>query len=138
MIFVISIQYSHFTTQDFVDSWVDQRVKLPEVPAEEDLPHAFQAGWKGQDTCELLFEGLGIRVGTCAFPHGIGHEKHYHNPHFGYVLEGGTLSIRDAAGERTVTTKTNGAWSTTERTVHEAVNTGDTTTSYVIVEPRGQ
>ena len=26
MIFVISIQYSHFTTQDFVDSWVDQRV----------------------------------------------------------------------------------------------------------------
>lgn len=103
-----------------------------------ELPHAFDAGWKGQKTCELMFENESVRVARCIFPPGVGHEKHYHNPHFGYVLEGGTLSIRDAGGERTVTTETNGTWSTTERTVHEAVNIGDTTTSYVIVEPRDQ
>ena len=103
-----------------------------------DLPHAFDAGWKGQKTCELMYENESVRVARCIFPPGIGHEKHYHNPHFGYVLEGGTLSIRDAGGERTVTTEANGSWSTAERTVHEAVNIGETTTSYVIVEPRIQ
>jgi quercetin dioxygenase-like cupin family protein len=104
----------------------------------QDLPHAFDAGWKGQKTCELMYENESVRVARCIFPPGVGHEKHYHNPHFGYVLEGGTLSIVDAGGERTVTTEANGSWSTTERTVHEAVNIGDTTTSYVIVEPRNQ
>lgn len=101
-----------------------------------DLPHAFEAGWKGQQTCELMYETESVRVARCTFPPGVGHEKHYHNPHFGYVLEGGTLSIRDATGERTVTTESDGAWSTTGRTVHEAVNIGNTTTSYVVVEPR--
>ena len=102
----------------------------------QNLPHAFDAGWKGQETCELMYENESVRVARCTFPPGVGHEKHYHNPHFGYVLEGGTLDIVDAGGERTVTTQTNGSWSTTERTVHEAVNVGETTTSYVIVEPR--
>ena len=101
-----------------------------------DLPHAFDAGWEGKKTCEVMYENDSVRVGRCVFPPGVGHEKHYHNPHFGYVLEGGTLRITDASGERTVTTTSNGSWSTTERTVHEAVNTGDSTTSYVIVEPR--
>lgn len=102
----------------------------------ENLPHAFDAGWEGQETCELMYESESVRVARCIFPPGVGHEKHFHNPHFGYVLEGGTLSIRDAGGERTVTTQSNGTWSTTERTVHEAVNIGNSTTSYVIVEPR--
>ena len=101
-----------------------------------DLPHAFDAGWKGQKTCEVQYEDETVRVGRCVFPPGVGHERHYHNPHFGYVLEGGTLSITDAAGQRTVTTRSDGTWSTTERTVHEAINIGDTTTSYLIVEPR--
>ena len=103
-----------------------------------ELPHAFDAGWEGQKTCELMYENESVRVARCIFPPGVGHERHYHNPHFGYVLEGGTLSIRDAGGERTVATEANSSWSTTERTVHEAVNIGDTTTSYVIVEPRYQ
>ena len=100
------------------------------------LPHAFDAGWQGQQTCELLYETAAVRVGQCTFPPGVGHEKHYHEPHFGYVLEGGTLHIVDADGERTVTTTGGGTWSTEERTVHEAVNIGDTTTRYLIVEPR--
>ena len=102
---------------------------------EAQLPHAFAAGWEGQETCEVLFEDDAMRVARCIFPPGIGHEKHYHNPHYGYVLEGGTLQITDGKGERTVTTRAGASWSTNTRTVHEAVNIGDTTTSYLIMEP---
>jgi len=98
------------------------------------LPHAFDAGWEGRETCELLFEDKSVRVGRCVFPPDIGHEKHYHKPHFGYVLEGGTLHIADSTGEHVVTTKTGSSWETTTVTVHEALNIGDTTTSYLIVE----
>ena len=101
-----------------------------------DFPHAFEAGWHGEQTCELLFEDETVRVGKCVFPPGIGHEKHYHNPHFGYVLEGSTLRIWDASGQRDVETKTGGTWSTETVTVHEAVNVGEATTSYLIVEPK--
>lgn len=100
-----------------------------------DLPHAVDAGWQGQKTCELMFEDESVRVARCIFPAGVGHEKHYHNPHFGYVLEGGALRIVDDSGEKVVTTRTGGSWSTTSLTVHEALNIGDTTTSYLIVEP---
>ena len=103
-------------------------------PAE--LSHAFDAGWEGQKTCEVLFEDDDVRVARCVFPPGIGHEKHYHDPHFGYVLEGGALRIIDSNGEREVTTRAGGSWSTTTVTVHEAMNIGDTTTSYLVVEPR--
>ena len=65
------------------------------LSANEGLPHAFEAGWKGEKTCELMFEDASVRVGRCIFPPGVGHEKHYHSPHFGYVLEGGTLKITD-------------------------------------------
>jgi quercetin dioxygenase-like cupin family protein len=103
-----------------------------------ELPHAFEAGWEGQKTCELLFEDNTVRVGRCVFPPGIGHEKHYHNPHFGYVLESGTMRVTDSKGEHEVTTKFGTSWSTMEVTVHQALNTGETTTSYLIVEPTGQ
>jgi quercetin dioxygenase-like cupin family protein len=111
----------------------DAELKNPDLSG---LPNAFDAGWKGQKTCELLFEDETTRVGRCTFPPGVGHEKHYHRPHFGYVLEGGTLLILDNEGEHKVTTISNGSWSTTEITVHEAMNIGDTTTSYLIVEPK--
>lgn len=100
------------------------------------IPHAFDAGWKGQKTCEVLYEDETTRVGRCVFPPGVGHELHYHNPHFGYVLEGGDLLIRDGEGEKEVTTVAGGTWSTDVRTEHQAVNIGDTTTSYLIVEPK--
>lgn len=100
------------------------------------LPHAFEAGWQGQATCEVLYEDERVRVGRCAFPPGVGHERHYHEPHYGYVLEGGTLRITDAGGTREVATQTGSSWSTGERTVHEALNIGETTTRYLIVEPR--
>ena len=94
-----------------------------------ELPYAFEADWEGQKTCELLFEDSTVRVGRCVFPPGIGHEKHYHNPHFGYVLESGVLHVVDNNGKREVTTRAGGSWSTTTVTVHEAMNVGDTTTT---------
>jgi quercetin dioxygenase-like cupin family protein len=112
-------------------------LRAPTALASEEpaLPHAFDAGWKGQETCELLFTDDSMRVARCVFPPGVGHEKHYHKPHFGYVLEGGTLSIVDSNGEREVTTETGRSWSTTTVTVHQAMNIGDTTSSYLIMEP---
>jgi quercetin dioxygenase-like cupin family protein len=110
----------------------------PPAPAADTagLPHAFDAGWQGQKTCELLFENEAVRVGRCAFPPGVGHERHYHNPHFGYVLAGGTMRLVDRDGEQTTTTEAGGTWSTTEVTVHEGLNVGETTTHYLIVEPK--
>lgn len=35
-----------------------------------DLPEAFDAGWKGKKTCELLYETESVRVGQCSFPPG--------------------------------------------------------------------
>ena len=100
------------------------------------LPHAFDAGWQGQETCELLFENESVRVGRCAFPPGVGHEQHFHNPHFGYVLEGGTMRLTNAEGESLSTTEAGATWSTAEVTVHEGLNVGETTTRYLIVEPK--
>lgn len=105
-----------------------------EVP---NLPEAFDAGWQGEKTCRVLYETEAVRVGHCSFPAGVGHEKHFHYPHFGYVLEGGLLRITDGEGrvvERETTTGK--SWSSTEITVHEALNIGQNTTSYLIVEPR--
>jgi len=106
----------------------------------QDLPHlpeAFDAGWKGEKPCQVLYETDSMRVARCSFAPGIGHEKHFHYPHFGYVLEGGTMSITNEAGETQVRQVTTGkSWSTSEITIHEAVNTGDKSTSYLIIEPR--
>lgn len=100
------------------------------------LPHALDAGWQGMETCEVLFEDDSVLVGRCDFPPGVGHEKHYHNPHFGYVLQGSTLKIIDESGEEVLETTTGDHWSTDEVTVHEALNLGDVTTSYLLVEPK--
>jgi len=103
----------------------------------QNLPAAFDAGWKGEKTCEVLYELDSVRVGRCSFAPGVGHEKHFHVPHFGYVLEGGTMRIRDAAGvEKVVTTTTGKSWSSDKITVHDVLNIGDTTTSYLVIEPK--
>jgi quercetin dioxygenase-like cupin family protein len=100
------------------------------------LPHAFEAGWEGAETCALVYETPEVRVAKCSFPPGVGHEKHYHNPHFGYVLQGGTMRITDASGEREVAIETGATFTVPERIVHQGLNVGDTTTSYLMIEPR--
>lgn len=112
---------------------------LPALASDKsgDLPAAFEAGWKGEKTCEVLYETDEVRVGRCEFGPGIGHERHYHNPHFGYVLEGGRLSIENEEGQtREVETVAGTSWSSDKVTVHSAINQGETTTSYLIVEPK--
>lgn len=103
-------------------------------PAE--LPHAFEAGWKGRKVCELLFEDDSVRIGRCTFPPGIGHEKHFHHPHFGYALTTNTMQITDAQGTETSEVSAGATWSTETVTIHEAVNIGETTAGYLIVEPK--
>ncbi len=99
------------------------------------LPHAFEAGWKGTQVCELLYENTTVRVGRCVFPPGIGHEKHFHRPHFGYTLSTATMTITDADGTVVNEIQEGTTWSSDSLTVHEVVNTGTTTASYIIVEP---
>ena len=60
------------------------------MPAEM-LPHAVDAGWEGEKTCELLQENESVKAYRCTFPPGVGHERHYHNAHWGYVIEGGKV-----------------------------------------------
>ena len=102
-----------------------------------DLPEAFTAGWEGKKTCEIMYETEEVRVAQCSFPAGTGHEAHFHNPHFGYVLEGGTMRITNELDEiREVETVAGTTWSTSNVTAHSVLNTGDTETRYIIVEPK--
>ena len=94
-----------------------------------------QAGWKGKSVCERLHEDRQQRVLRCTFPPGVGHEVHYHAPHFGYVIAGGKMRITDDAGTRDVETSTGGSWVSKGISWHEALNIGSTTTVYLIVEP---
>lgn len=101
------------------------------------LPMALCAGWQGERTCELLQEDAQIRVLRCAFPAGVGHEMHYHPPHFGYVLEGNsTMRITTAEGavERIVRAGT--SFSNDAEVRHMALNVGAETTRYLIVEKK--
>jgi len=101
-----------------------------------DLPDPLAAGWEGEAVCELLRENEDVRALRCTFPPGVGHERHYHPPHFGYILESGVMRITDADGTREQETPAGATWWSDGVDWHEAVNIGDTTTSYVIVEPK--
>ena len=118
----------------FIAIGLSQTSYAKELP---DLPEALDAGWKGEKTCELLYEQASVRAFQCSFPPGVGHEKHIHYPHFGYVLEGGKVSITNEAGVEVVRQTTTGkSWSSDKITIHSVINIGDTTTSYLIVEPK--
>ncbi len=106
------------------------------IAADAPLPDPLAAGWKGEPVCRLLHAGAFQRVLHCTFPPGAGHERHFHAPHFGYVLDGGTMQITDAGGTRVVTTEANTSWESEGVEWHEVVNVGETTTSYLIIEPR--
>ena len=75
------------------------------------LPGPLEAGWRGEAVCERLTETAQLRTLRCTFPPGVGHERHFHAPHWGYVLQGGTMRITDANGVREMTLATGGNWS---------------------------
>ncbi len=105
-------------------------------PPQAALPTAFDAGWQGEAVCERLFENEYQRVGKCTFPPGVGHERHFHPPHWGYILQGSTMRTTNAEGtvERTLEAGTN--WWSDGIGWHEVLNIGETTGVYLIIEPK--
>ena len=101
----------------------------------ESLPDPLQAGWRGVPVCELLREDDAIRVLRCSFAPGVGHERHFHAPHFGYALSGGRMRLTDASGVREAELQTGSSFNSDGTEWHEVLNIGDTTVTYLIVEP---
>ena len=104
--------------------------------ASAELPDALTAGWKGAKTCEKLFEDDKVRVARCTFPPGVGHERHFHPPHFLYVLSGGKVRVTDSQGTRDAETVSGTFRNNARIEWHEIVNVGETTLQYLIVESK--
>ncbi|WP_439151435.1 cupin domain-containing protein [Winogradskyella sp.] len=98
------------------------------------LPDPLEAGWKGQPVCEVLKNNDELRVLKCVFNPGVGHEKHYHNPHFGYTLRGGKFRITDIKGTREVDIPDGYSFSKDSITSHEVLNIGQTIAEFLIIE----
>ncbi len=98
------------------------------------LADPLQAGWNGALVCERLHEDPGQRILRCTFPPGVGHERHFHAPHFGYTIVGGRMRITDASGVREVDVPTGSSFSSSGIAWHEVLNVGDTTAAYLIIE----
>ncbi len=101
-----------------------------------DLPDPLEAGWKGNAVCEVLQDNIELRVLKCTFEPGVGHEKHFHDPHFGYTLAGGKFRITDTTGTREVDVPTGSSFSNDEIISHEVLNIGETTAVFLIMEYR--
>lgn len=100
------------------------------------LPDPLQAGWKGEKVCEPLFENEKVRAARCTFPPGVGHERHYHPSHFGYILQGSTMRTTNADGTVERTLQSGSTWWSDGIDWHEVVNVGSTTGIYIIIEPK--
>ena len=100
------------------------------------LPDPLAAGWQGKPVCEGLHEDAEQRILRCTFPPGGGHERHFHVPHFGYAISGGRMRITDQAGVREVDLVSGSSFSSEGTAWHEVINIGQTTTVYLIVEPK--
>lgn len=107
-------------------------------PPAPPLPSAFDAKWHGKTVCEPLFENAAMRAARCTFPPGGGHERHFHPPHWGYIIAGGTMRTTDANGTRVRELKSGSTWWSDGIAWHEAVNVGTTTSVYIIVEPKSR
>ena len=100
------------------------------------VPDPLGAGWQGQETCEKLHEDAKMRILRCVFPPNVGHERHFHAPHFVYVLNGGKVRVTNSAGTQDVESKTGASRMSPAIEWHEVLNVGETTMSYLIVEPK--
>ncbi len=95
-----------------------------------------EAGWNNESICEVLEENDQLRVLKCTFPPGVGHERHYHNPHFGYAISGSTFRIKDTNGVKEINVTTGTNFSSDGITWHEVLNIGDSTGVFLIIEPK--
>jgi quercetin dioxygenase-like cupin family protein len=98
------------------------------------LPDALAAGWQGKPVCVLQHEVATHRVLLCTFPPGVGHEHHYHPAHFGYALSGGTMRLTSKTGTRVAEVETGSSFSSPGVDWHEAINVGETTVAYLMIE----
>ena len=103
-----------------------------------DLPDPLEAGWKGEKVCEAMQETEKLRMLKCTFPPGAGHERHFHAPHVGLILKGGKMRITDEKGVREQETPAGATWKSDGIDWHEALNIGDTTAIYIIVEDKAE
>lgn len=98
---------------------------------------ALCAGWEGERVCEQLQEDAQIRVLRCTFPPGVGHQMHYHPPHFGYVLSGNSvMRITTDAGVVDRPVRAGSSFSNDAEIQHAALNIGTETTTYLIIEKK--
>ena len=104
------------------------------VESQKNLPDPLEAGWNNNAVCELVQENTEVRILKCTFPPNVGHEKHYHNPHFGYTISGGSFRIKDTTGTREVNIPSGYSFSNEEKVVHEVLNIGDSTAVFLIIE----
>ena len=100
------------------------------------LPDPLSAGWNGKKVCEKIEDNKYQRILKCTFKPGVGHERHYHLPHFGYTLEGSTFKIKDTTGTRIVNVKTGSYFNNKGIEWHEVINIGDSTAVFLIIEPK--
>ena len=106
-----------------------------QVAQSSDLPDPLLAGWQGESVCELLEENEKLRVVKCTFPPGVGHERHYHDAHFGFTIVGSKFRITDTTGTREVQVPTGSHFYNESIKWHEVVNIGDSTAGFLIMEP---
>ena len=100
------------------------------------LPDPLAAGWNGKKVCEQLHEDADQRVLRCTFGPTVGHERHFHDKNFGYVIAGGRMRITDASGTREVDLVAGSSFTSDGEDWHEVVNVGDTAVVYLMVEPK--
>jgi len=100
------------------------------------LPDPLEAGWNNAAVCEVLEEGPKLRVLQCTFPPGVGHERHYHDAHFGYTISGSTFRIKDTTGVKEVNVPTGSHFYNEKISWHEVLNIGDSTAVFLIIEPK--
>ena len=100
------------------------------------LPDPLAAGWNGVPVCEKLHEDAAQRILRCTFPPGVGHERHFHAPHFGYAISGGRMQITDGIGIRKVDLPEGSSFFSAGTEWHEVLSIGETTVVYLIVEAK--
>lgn len=98
------------------------------------FPDPLEAGWEGSSVCEVIEDNTKLRVLKCTFPPNVGHELHYHNPHYGYTIKGSKFRIKDASGTRDVNVAKGYSFSKNEVSTHEVLNIGDSTAIFLIME----
>ncbi len=125
-----------FKKYSFLSLIVFSLVLFNSCKSKSTLPDPLAAGWEGNSVCELLEENSEQRILKCTFDPGVGHDRHYHLPHFGYAVAGSTFRITDTTGTKEIKVKTGSYFNSKGTEWHEVLNVGDSTAVFLIIEPK--